>query len=142
MFSTRLKNLRTLEGMTQQQLASRVGVSTRTIQNYENGASIPRSKGTVDRIAGCFGVPAAELFEPEDCFRASRKEEHAHRKAEANARLLLSDLSALFASGNLTEEEQKRILKTVNGLYWKYNRRTPPAPRPETPAAVPTAAAP
>lgn len=39
-----IKNLRTKLGITQKQLAEMVGVSVNTIQNWESGGTIPKSK--------------------------------------------------------------------------------------------------
>lgn len=42
-----LRNLRESLGMTQQELATRVGVSESTIRNFENGRRVPREYGKI-----------------------------------------------------------------------------------------------
>lgn len=54
-FSERLKELRLKSGMTQLELAMRIGVSKSSINMYERGEREPGLE-TVERIADCFGV--------------------------------------------------------------------------------------
>ena len=51
-----------LDGMTQQELGDRVGVSRQTILAIERGRYNP-SVGLALRISETFGVPVEELFE-------------------------------------------------------------------------------
>lgn len=51
-----------LDGMTQQDLADRVGVTRQTILSIERGGYNP-SVGLALRLAGVFGVSVAALFE-------------------------------------------------------------------------------
>lgn len=44
MLDAEVKRLRDLLDMTQEQFAKKLGVSTRTIQNWENGQKVPQSK--------------------------------------------------------------------------------------------------
>ena len=38
-------------------------------------------------------------------------------------RVLLSDMSALFAGGKLTDEDKDMVMKTINDLYWEKGTR-------------------
>lgn len=53
------------DGMTQQGLADRVGVTRQTIHSIEKGRYNP-SVGLALRLAGVFDVPVEELFELEE----------------------------------------------------------------------------
>ncbi len=62
----RLKRHRLLaDGMTQQQLAERVGVTRQTIISIERGRYRPSVELAL-RLARVFGVPVEELFELSD----------------------------------------------------------------------------
>ena len=57
----RIEQLRKDQGMTQQQLASSLGVSRQTIISLENGKYNPSLKLAMD-IAKVFGVAVEEIF--------------------------------------------------------------------------------
>lgn len=62
-----IEKLRSLLDMTQETFASRLGVSSRTIQNWESGKVIPKSKLTVLReLAAKFPNESFTLFEATD----------------------------------------------------------------------------
>ena len=67
---TRVRELRTAAGMTQQQLAERVHVSSRTIISIEKGQYSP-SLMLAYRMAEVFGVTVEELC----CLIENREEE-------------------------------------------------------------------
>lgn len=122
MFSKRLKALREMNGLTQKELANEVGLTLRTIQNYELGLSMPKSKSTVARISEYFQVPISSLFEPED-FYVMDAEEKGGQEAGAEMRILLSDMTALFAGGTLSDEDKDMVMQTMNDLYWGKNKK-------------------
>lgn len=122
MFSKRLKYLRKMNGMTQKELAEELGLTLRTIQNYELGASLPRSKATVARISEFFDVPVSSLFEADDFYVLEAKKKSG-KEAGSEMRVLLSDMSALFAGGKLTDEDKDMVMKTINDLYWEKGTR-------------------
>lgn len=54
-FAQKLKQLRLQAGLTQEQLAARIGVSSRTIKHWEHGTRIP-STVSLPALARCFRV--------------------------------------------------------------------------------------
>jgi len=54
-FAIRLKNLREIDNLTQEQLAEKIGVSTSTIGLYETGARNP-SRGSLTKLSTLFDV--------------------------------------------------------------------------------------
>jgi transcriptional regulator with XRE-family HTH domain len=60
-FFMRLLEIRNSKGMTQKQLAERLGVTIRTITNYENGSREPNIK-TLIALTQIFGVSADYLL--------------------------------------------------------------------------------
>lgn len=59
---TRLKRERQLAGLTQQQLAIRIGVSQQTISKYESEIITPGQFKTIRELEKFFSVAAEELF--------------------------------------------------------------------------------
>lgn len=65
MFKVRLKILRRQYGLTQSQLAEKLGISTSTIGMYEQGRRTPNHK-TLLSICRLFKISIDYLLEPED----------------------------------------------------------------------------
>ena len=65
MFADNLKTLRRARGLSQEELAQKVGVRRETIGNLENGKYNPSLKLAMD-IAKVFGCTVEELFFFED----------------------------------------------------------------------------
>ena len=61
-FSEKLKQLRINKGLTQSELAKSLGMTSRTLQNYEMGSCYPRKRETVQKIADFFILAKASLF--------------------------------------------------------------------------------
>lgn len=57
-----IKRYRLQRGMTQADLAKRIGKTHSTVSMYESGEILPRM-GTLEKIASVFGVPKSELVE-------------------------------------------------------------------------------
>ena len=57
----RLKAARIAKGVTQAELAQRIGVTTQAISSFEKGAKAPKME-TVKRIAEALGISVAELY--------------------------------------------------------------------------------
>lgn len=57
----RIKEFRKIRGLTQKQLAEKLGVTTITIQNYENNRREPNIE-TIGKIANILNTTASELF--------------------------------------------------------------------------------
>lgn len=56
-----IRTLRKKQGMTQQQLAEKCGVSHNAISYLETGKAYP-PKGTVEKLCAAFGIPQSYLL--------------------------------------------------------------------------------
>src|SRR5438105_370867 len=63
MLGAQLRELRERAGLTQQQLATRAGLSWSTVAHIEQGRKPDLRVSTLVRLAGALGVPPTELFE-------------------------------------------------------------------------------
>ncbi len=61
----RIKALRKMRGLTQDQLAERVGVDSKHISRLEMSSSLPMME-TLAKIADAMGVSIKDFFEPTD----------------------------------------------------------------------------
>lgn len=61
MFGKKLKELRKIEGWTQEQVATKIGVTKQTYNHYENEKRTP-SLGTIKKLAEVYGVDLDTVF--------------------------------------------------------------------------------
>ena len=113
-FNEKIRLLRKDAGLTQRQVAATIGVTARTYQNYEAGASRP-SGSVASRLAAALGVSTDALFGAP----AAQAPEAPDRALCA----LLDEMQALFAGGRLREEDKKYVLDALTEAYFRSKAR-------------------
>ena len=114
-FKERLAKLRRLSGMTQAELAKELGITLRSVQNYELGARYPKTE-TIERIANIFGVDQNALISDEEYFIVEAKQKRGKRGQESAERLI-RNANALFAGGDLSDEDKKNVFPALQKAY-------------------------
>ncbi|WP_108831999.1 helix-turn-helix domain-containing protein [Aedoeadaptatus coli] len=117
-FGEKIKNLRKERGMTQKDLAEALGLSLRTISNYETGGLRPRHDATYDALAALFHVPKTYFFTEEDAF-ISAAEARWGKSGGADARELVDGGIGLFAGGRLDEEDKQAVFEAIQEAYFR-----------------------
>jgi transcriptional regulator with XRE-family HTH domain len=112
-FGTVLKKVRKGRGVTQLQLAEKLGVTQATVARYEKGIMTPEVK-RVSQMAKVLGVSVQELFEEKEV-RPLPPASHTH----GNSRQ--AKMQELFTT--LPASDQKAILKNAEWLVEKRKRR-------------------
>lgn len=120
-FGEKLKQLRVQNHLTQGALAKDLGVSLRTLQNYETCKIYPKQTEIYARIAKKFGVSADYLLTGEEQF-LSDAAAMGGRTGLAQAQALIGQVGGLFAGGTLSEEDKDKVLCAINDLYWEAKR--------------------
>ncbi len=106
-FNERLTQLRKRYSVSQTELANAVGVSRKSIQYYESGERYPRN-GVLVKLAEYFSVTLEYL--------TSGAEPQAHQAHSAEA--LIDEVTALFAGGELSEEDKDMVMRVIQEAYW------------------------
>mgnify|MGYP002556333924 FL=1 len=101
-FKERLKEKRVEAGLTQAELAEKVSVTARTIQNYEMGTRKPNSKVVAD-IAMALGTTVDYLLTSADIYVEAAREKGG-AKAARDIEELVGEVTGLFAGGQLSED--------------------------------------
>lgn len=116
-FKERLKEKRKEAGLSQAELAARVGVTSRTIQNYELGTRKPQNVEVVQKLADVLHTTTDYLLG-----NADRQILAAYvrggSKAARDVEELVSEISGLFAGGELDEEEKDAVMAALTRAYW------------------------
>lgn len=116
-FSEKVKNLRKEKGYTQKQLASELGVTLRMVQFYESGHSYPKNRAQYRKLADILGCDLAFLLTDEEAFLTEAQERYgSHGRRQAQE--LVNDLCAMFAGGELSEEDKDAVLRSLQEAYW------------------------
>ena len=117
-FGEKIKALRKERGMTQKDLAEALGLSLRTISNYETGGLRPRHDATYDALAALFHVPKTYFFTEEDAF-ISAAEARWGKSGADDARELVDGVIGLFAGGRLDEEDKQAVFEAIQEAYFR-----------------------
>ncbi len=117
-FGEKIKTLRKEQGMTQKDLAEALGLSLRTISNYETGGLRPRHDATYDALAALFHVPKTYFFTEEDAFISAAEARWGKSGAE-DARELVDGVIGLFAGGRLDEEDKQAVFEAIQEAYFR-----------------------
>ena len=117
MFKDRLKEKRLEAGLTQVELAGKAGVTTRTIQNYELGNRKPVNMEVIQRIADALNTTTEYLLGSSGAY-VVEAQERGGAKAARDIEELVSEVTGLFAGGELSEEAIEGAMKALNDAYW------------------------
>ena len=115
-FSEKLQKARKNKKLTQAELAEKIGVTARSVQNYELGARYPK-RDILDRICKALGVRIETLVGSGDFLGIVEAEDGV--EGVASAQQLLSCAGALFAGGGLSEEDKDKVMLALQNIYWK-----------------------
>ena len=115
-FGQKLKILREEQGLTQEDLAKMVGVSSKTISRYESGESNPRYPKIYDGLAQALEIDKHELLSNEDAFVLSIKEKFGSYDANY-ASDLVNGMVGLMAGGDITDDDKRVILETLQEAF-------------------------
>ena len=113
----KITKLRRMKGYTQGELANIVGITTRAIQNYENGSRYPK-KDILAKIAEALGVEETSLATDEEEFIIEANDKYGSR-GKAAADKLIHNANALFAGGDVSEEDKALVLEAIQQAYWE-----------------------
>jgi len=116
-FKERLKEKRMQANLTQAQLAAKISVSARTIQNYEIGTRKPTKFETVEKIAAALNTTTDYLIGQKDVLVFSAQE-RGGAKAARDIDELVSEVTGMFAGGQLSEDALEGAMKALNDAYW------------------------
>lgn len=116
-FAKKLKELRELKGLTQKDLAKKLGVSTKTISRYELGQTMPRYRKIYDQLSECLDTSHDYLVTDEDEFILKARESFGKEGAQ-EAQDMINGVIGLMAGGKLPQEDKRAILDAISEAYY------------------------
>jgi len=115
-FADKLKAARMQAGLSQEKLSAELGISKRTIINYENGQTLP-SSDKLPIIAKYFGVTIESLITEDEEFIAAAYKQGGNKGAR-DAKALVNEVSGLFSGGKLSEDDMDTAMRAIQNAYW------------------------
>ena len=128
-FKERVKEKRLEANLTQVQLAEKISVTARTIQNYELGTRKPTKFEVVEKLAEALNTTAEYLL-GQGGMLVLAAQEQGGSKAAKDIDELVNAVSGMFAGGHLSDEALDGAMQALNKAYWiakeknkKYGKR-------------------
>ena len=130
-FGKKIKELRKKNNLSQAELADKIGVTQKTICNYENGTRFPKGQKIINGFADIFDVSIDYLLddneidsnkknikiEYKDEFISTAKENFGY-KGKKEAENLLEKTAAIFSGGSLSDEDKDAFFQSITELYF------------------------
>ena len=120
-FGEKIRNARIAKKMSQADLARNAGISLRTVQNYELGTRMPKKRDTYAKLAEALGISEDILIDENTSFVLRASEQYGDKGAK-QAFDMVSDIAAMWAGGEMAEEDMDAIMQAMQEAYWEAKR--------------------
>jgi len=121
-FGEKLRIEREKYSMTQAELGAKIGVTRATIVNYERGASHPKDRQIYFKLADIFSVNVNHFLADDEAIIAEAMERYGPKGA-LEMEDILEGAAALFAGGDLSEEDKLGFLHDMQAIYFESTDR-------------------
>lgn len=118
LFGDKIKELRNLADMSQQELANKTGLSLRSIQNYESNQRYPKDVAILNKLCTALHTTIEELMKDEEQFILEATSKYGS-PGKKDAEMLIEEIGGLFAGGELNEEDKDKVFRAITEMYWK-----------------------
>ena len=116
-FGEKLRMLRKEKKINQTQLAESIGVSLRTVRNWETEDMLPKQAELYDKVAEVLSCDVTLLRDDSDLFITRAGEVHGLR-GRRQAENLVNGISGMFAGGELSDEDKDAVMQALQEAYW------------------------
>ncbi len=116
-FGDKVKILRTEKGWIQQELADALGVSVRTIKNYELGDSYPKNRLIYKKLAEIFNVDVNDLLVENEEFQMPEKTDTSYDDYHM-LKQSLNRMKQVFRSERIEQKDKDALIRKLWDLYW------------------------
>lgn len=117
----KIRELRKKCGISQEELAGRIGVSRRSLINYEQGDSFPTKPEVITALAEAFGITTDELLGDA---AAESLNVNAAVKAERSAQELVDAICDVFRGSKLSSEGKDAAMCAISDAYWQAKKKS------------------
>lgn len=97
-------------------------VCLRTIRNYEVDGRYPKQREVYAKLADTLGCEVNYLLSEDEEFVLQAQQTYGYKGAR-DAEELVADVSALFAGGQLSEQDKDAVMRALQEAYWMAKER-------------------
>jgi len=123
-FGEHIREYRLLAELTQTELAEKVGVSLRTLQNYESNTNYPVNMMIVKKMADALGVNTNDLLEETD-YEIIEAGVRGGSKAQKEVFHLVNKIRAMFTGNELDDDDKDAAIRALIDAYWDAKKDNP-----------------
>lgn len=116
-FNEKIREGRIKAGLKQEEFAKAIGVSLRTVTNYESGERYPKKRETYYKIAEVLNLDVNYLLTEDEEFLLDAERQYG-RKGSRQAQELVNEITGLFAGGEMADEDKDIMMKAIQDAYW------------------------
>lgn len=121
-FGEKVRLLRNEKKLSQTELGKMCGLSLRTIRNYEVDGRYPKQREVYAKLATALGCEINFLLSEDEEFVLQAQQNYGYKGAK-DAEELVADVSALFAGGELSENDKDAVMRALQDAYWMAKER-------------------
>ena len=115
-FGEKVRKQRQQMGLSQEEVANAIGITKRTLRNYESGFSYPQDRSIYFKFADFFKMDVNYFLTENEEFLTVAAENYG-KKGQDQANMILEQAAALFAGGELSETDQIAFLHNMQALF-------------------------
>lgn len=116
-FKDKIRGIRKQMGLSQTEFAQKIGIGMRTVQNYEMGVRLPTHE-ILKKISRTLDVPVDYLLDEKELFVYNAAQDGGTR-SKTQALQFIDSANALFAGGELNDEDRDLVMQALQDMYWK-----------------------
>lgn len=116
-FGKKVREMRRAQNITQAELAAEIGITKRSVINYESGKCMPKQAVVVERIAEYFHVSMEYLLSDGEASVQNAYRRGYHRDPETVDEIV-SQIKGLLAGGTLTDRDKDGVMRAILDAYW------------------------
>ena len=121
-FGEKVRLLRNEKKLSQTELGKMCGLSLRTIRNYEVDGRYPKQREVYAKLAAALGCEINFLLSEDEELVLQAQQNYGYKGAR-NAEELVASVSALFAGGELSENDKDAVMRALQDAYWMAKER-------------------
>ena len=121
-FGEKLRLQRQEKGLSQVELAKELGLTTRTLINYEGGNTYPKAHEMYYKLSAFFDVDVNYFLTEDEEFLTLAAQRYGN-KGMTEAKEVLEQTAALFAGGKLSDEDKLAFLHEMQAIYFDSKER-------------------